>query len=122
MTFLLSILTWIVNWARKNKTAAILSGIVAVLIFVLLFQTYCGGGKSKPELDEKLNQEVHEAIESKERKKMEEVFVKVEAKQAEIESSVSNAKANTVNAIAEAKKKVSEMTDAELAAYLESLN
>lgn len=120
MTFLLSGLTWVINWARNHKTAAILSAIIAILIFVLLFQTYCGG-KSKPVLDEKLNQEVHEAIETKERKKMEDVFVKVEAKQAEIAANVSNSEAIVVNAQYEAKKRVKEMSGSELEAYLESL-
>jgi hypothetical protein len=108
------------GWILSHKTIAILTAIGVILLLLLLFQTYCGG-KAKPVLDEKLNQEVHEAIETKERKKMEDVFVKVEAKQAEIDANVSNSEAIVVNAQYEAKKKVQAMTDEELRNHLEGL-
>lgn len=106
---------WI--WAHK-RMVAIGGAIVLVVILAFAFTRSC---RNRPVLNEKELQEVNEAIETRERKKMEEVFIKVEAKQAEIEANVTNAKVETVNAIADAKKKVSEMSDEELAAYLESL-
>lgn len=105
-------------WAHK-RTIGVIVAVAVIAVAVLVIAKSCGRGK--PVLNEKELQEVNEAIETRERKKMEEVFVKVEAKQAEIEANVTNAKAETVNAIADAKKKVSEMSDEELAAYLESL-
>lgn len=110
----------VAGWIAAHKTVSILSAIVVILILTLLFNSYCGG-KPKPVLDEKLNQEVHEAIETKERKKMEDVFVKVELDQKAIDANVAYSNTATVNAIHEAKKKVEAMTDEELAAYLESL-
>lgn len=98
-----------------------LFAISVLVIFVAVFGLMKACSKPKVRLDEKELQQVNEAIETRERKKMEDAFVKVEAKQAEIEANVTNAKAATVNAQAEAKKKVQAMTDDELAAYLESI-
>lgn len=95
---------------------------IALLVMVVaVFGLMKACSKPKVQLDEKELQQVHEAIETRERKKMEDAFVKVEAKQAEIEANVTNAKAATVNAQAEARKKVQAMSDDELSDYLESI-
>ena len=101
------------------RTVAILAAILLIALASILLTRSCGQRAVK--LDEKELQQVNEAIETKERKKMEEVFVAVEVKQQEIDANVSGSKAQTVNAIADAKKKVEAMTDEELANYLESI-
>lgn len=109
---------WGYVWAHR-RTAAILAAITLIALLSILLTRSCG--QRRVELNEKELQQVHEAIETKERKKMEEVFVQVEVKQAQIDANVTNSKAATVNAIADAKDKVKAMTDEELAAHLESL-
>lgn len=119
MTTIMLGVTWVINYVRRHKQmVAILAAILVIALLSILLTRSCG---RKPVLNEKELQEIHEAIESKERGKMEDAFVKVEAKQAEIEANVTNSKAIVVNAQYEAKKKVEAMTDEELAAYLESL-
>ena len=114
------ILANIIGWIYANKRmVAILAAIVLIAILAVVFGRGCNSRKAQ--LNEKEHQEVHEAIETKERKKMEEVFVQVEVKQAQIDANVTNSKAATVNAIADAKDKVKAMSDEELANHLESL-
>lgn len=108
--------TWL---ASHWRMVAILAAIVLIAILAIVFGRGCNSRKAV--LDEKLNQEVHEAIETKERKKMEDVFVKVELDQKAIDANVAYSNTATVNAIHEAKKKVEAMSDSELEAYLESL-
>ena len=113
---LASITGWLaVHW----RMAATVGGFIIVAVLVIAFGRGCNSRKAV--LDEKLNQEVHEAIETKERKKMEDVFVKVELDQKAIDANVAYSNTATVNAIHEAKKKVEAMSDSELEAYLESL-
>ena len=107
--------TW---FASHKRTVAILAAITLIALLAVVFTRSCG---RTPKLNEKELQQVHEAIETKERKKMEEVFVQVEVKQQEIDANVANSKAATVNAIADAKDKAKAMTDEELANYLESI-
>jgi predicted tellurium resistance membrane protein TerC len=107
---------WVVaNW----RMVAILAAIGVIAIASIFFVRGCS--QRKAQLNEKELQQVHEAIETKERKKMEEVFVAVEVKEKEIDANVAYSNTQVVNAIAEAKKKASEMSNDELAAYLESL-
>ncbi len=118
MTMLFLANAW--GWVLAHKrTLAILGAILLIALLSILLTRSCG--QRKAELNEKELQQVHEAIETKERKKMEEVFVAVEVKQQAIDTNVAYSNTQVVNAIADAKKKVSEMSDEELAAYLESL-
>ena len=114
------ILANIIGWIYANKRmVAILAAIVLIAILAVVFGRGCNSRKAQ--LNEKELQQVHEAIETKERKKMEEVFVAVEVKEQAIDANVAHSNVQVVNAIAEAKKKASQMTDEELAAHLESL-
>lgn len=105
--------------AAHWRTVATLAAILIIALASILFVRSCG--QRRVELNEKELQEVHEAIETKERKKMEDVFVQVEVRQAGIDANVAYSNTAKVNAIADAKEKVKVMTDDELAAYLESL-
>jgi hypothetical protein len=114
--FIKNIAGWIyANWRMVAILAAI--GVIAIASIFLVR----GCSQRKAQLNEKELQQVHEAIETKERKKMEEVFVAVEVKQKEIDANVAYSNTAVINAVADAKKKVAEMTDEELASHLESL-
>lgn len=118
MTPLMLALTWIVNWIRKNPTATILSAIIVILILTFLFNSYCGG-KPKVQLNEKEQQEVRDAIETRERGKMEAKYIELEVKNANIDANVAGNKAETVNVIANARTEVKKMTDEDLRQFLE---
>lgn len=101
----------------KHRIYFILGLIILIAVLAVVFSRSCG--KAKVQLDEKELQQVHEAIESRNRQEMEDAFVVIEKKQAEIDANVANAKANAVNAAHEARKKVRDMTDQELMNFLE---
>ena len=74
------ILANIIGWIYANKRmVAILAAIVLIAILAVVFGRGCNSRKAQ--LNEKELQQVHEAIETKERKKMEEVFVAATAQE-----------------------------------------
>lgn len=91
--------------------------VVCVLIAGVIMFRSCGGRKVK--LNEKQIQDAKIAIAENDRQAMEKVLVESEVAEKQIDDNLANAKTETVNAIHEAKKKASEMSNAELAAELE---
>jgi len=106
----------------KRLAKWILYGTAAFVLFIVIVViTKNCGGDSKPPLTEKERQEVNQAIDANNREQMEKAFVEVETKQDRIAANVSNSNAEAFSAIEKAKREVKEMSDAELAAHLESL-
>ena len=111
--FLANVWGWI--WAHR-RTVAILAAILLIAILSVLFGRGCN---SKPA---KLNQEeiikAQQSIAVEDRKQMVDILASSDAREAAIDSNISNAKANTVNAIHESRERWSQASDDELKAEL----
>lgn len=106
---------WYVQWALPAKLVSL--GILAVLIIaVVLGVRSCG---KAPKLNEAEIQKGEQAVKERNDKELREILVNSDVREAQIEANVSNAKAETINAIAEAKEKYANMNTDELAAELE---
>lgn len=107
----------IIGWIYANKrTVAILAAILVIAILSVVFSRSCG---SKPKLNEAEIQKAQQAIAVEDRKQMVEILTSSDAREAAIDGNLSNAKANTVNAIHEARHKWQNATDDEIKAELE---
>ena len=110
----LSALSWIVLQIQKYwMQILVVVGIVALVATVSLYF------RKKPRLDQKQIVEAQQAIAEQDRAKMVEILAISDAKEAEADGYVANAKVETVNAIQESKKKWSEASNDELAKELE---
>ena len=103
---------WIV---AHKRTVAILAAILVIALLSILFTRSCG---SKPKLNEAEIQKAQQAIAVEDRKQMVEILTSSDAREAAIDGNLSNAKANTVNAIHEARHKWQNATDDEIKAEL----
>lgn len=93
-------------------------GVLLVLILVVVF-SFKGCGKSAPKLNEQEIQKGEQAVKERNDKELRQILTSSDVREAEIEANVANAKAETVNAIADAKAKYANMNTDELAAELE---
>jgi hypothetical protein len=98
------------------RTVAILAAILVIAIASILLTRSCG---SKPKLNEAEIQKAQQAIAVEDRKQMVEILTSSDVREAAIDGNVSNAKADTVNAIHEARHKWQNATDDEIKAELE---
>jgi len=89
---------------------------LAVLLLLVIGLQMKGCFKAKPKFNEKEIFEMNQAIERQNRKEMEEVLAQSEVREKNIDGNVANAKMDTINSYAEARKKYSEMTVEELQA------
>lgn len=115
MTFLLSILTLIVNHVRKHLRTYlyIAAGLGLLLLLVFAFRS-CG--KSPRVMTEQEKQEVKEQIAAGETTKLKEKLVEIEAEEKVIEANVANAEVEKINAIADSRKKWANANISELQA------
>lgn len=113
--FLLKRIVWFF-WDNK-RYLAILLAIIALIIAIAFTYSWCGKRKAR------LNQEeiikLQKAIAESDRQAMEKILVDSDVREKRIDENVVNAKTDTINAIADAKKKASQMSNEELAAELE---
>lgn len=103
----------------KVQKAVILAVMILVVIAVIalgLFLRSCF--HKEPKLDEKQIQKAQQAIAANDRQAMVEVLIAAEVAEKKIDANVVDASTQTVNAIAAAKKKANEMSNEELANYL----
>ncbi len=96
------------NWQVSLAVLAILFGSV------FLYRA-CN---RPPKLDEKQIQKAQQAIAANDRQAMVEVLIAAEVAEKKIDANVVDASTQTVNAIVAAKKKANEMSNEELANYL----
>lgn len=99
------------------KKIAIVAGAAILLLFIILGVRSCF--KKTPKLNEAQILEAQKAIAESDRKAMEKVLVESDVAEKQINENLVNAKTETVNAIADAKKKAEALSNEELAAELE---
>lgn len=90
--------------------------VIAILIIGIFVYRACN---KPPKLDEKAIQKAQRAIAENDRKAMEEVLIESEVAEKQIDQNLANADRQKLEAISEARKKVSQMNNEELAAELE---
>ena len=98
------------NWRAVVLTAAVL---LAIFILWRAFRP------SPAKLNEQEIQEAVKAAEQKNEAKLREILITAEVREKAIDDSLANAKAERVNAIADARKKYESMSAAELEAEIE---
>ena len=104
---------------QKVQTGVIVALMVLIGIAVLVFALWMRSCFTKtPKLDEAEIQKAQQSIAVEDRKAMQEVLISSDAREAAIDSNISNAKANTINAIHESREKWSQATDEEIKAEL----
>ena len=111
---ILNIIGWIA--AHWRVLVYIVAAIALVIVFGLVYRS-CN---KPPKLDEKAIQSAQQAIEKQDRKVMVDILANSDAQEKVIDQNVANAKADTINAKEESKKKWSEATNDELAKELEA--
>lgn len=110
------ILANIIGWITAHwRTVAILAAIFVIALGSILIVRSCG---SKPKLNEAEIQKAQQSIAVEDRKAMQEVLISSDVREAVIDSEISNAKAETVNAIHDSKVKWNQATDEEIKAEL----
>lgn len=92
---------------------------LAVLLLLVIGLQMRGCFRAKPKLNQQEIIELQKAIATEDRKAMEKILIDSDVREKQIDGNVVNAKMDTVNAIADAKKKASQMSNEELAAELE---
>ena len=124
----LNFLTFWIGWplrligvsARASQMAAyVFLGIAALVIAGLIFKGVTGLFSRKPKLNEQEIQKGEQAVKDRNDAELKKILVDSDVREKEIDANVSNAKAATVNAIEESKKKYENMNTSELAAELE---
>lgn len=110
--FIKNVYGWVV---AHKRIVAILAAILVIALLSILLTRSCG---SKPKLNEAEIQKAQQAIAVEDRKQMVEILTSSDAREAAIDGNLSNAKANTVNAIHEARHKWQNATDDEIKAEL----
>jgi len=100
------------NWRAVVLTAAVL---LAMFILWRAFRP------APAKLNEQEIQEAVKAAEQKNEAKLREILITAEVREKQIDDSLANAKAERVNAIADARKRVESMSAAELEAEIERL-
>lgn len=100
------------NWRAVVLTAAVL---LAIFILWRAFRP------APAKLNEQEIQEAVKAVEQKNDAKLREILITAEVREKAIDDSLANAKAERVNAIADARKRYESMSAAELEAEIERL-
>lgn len=100
-----------------NWRAAVLTAAVLLAMFIL----WRAFRPAPAKLNEQEIQEAVKAVEDKNYPKLKEMLVSIDVRQKGIDDSLANAKAERVNAIADARKKYESMSAAELEAEIERL-
>lgn len=102
-------------WDNKRVT---LIGLAILTLLIAGVFTYRGCKARRARLNQQEILELQKAIATEDRKVMEKILVDSEVREQQINENLVNAKTETVNAIAEAKKKASQMTNEQLAEEL----
>lgn len=101
--------------ASHKRTVAILAAITLIALLAVVFTRSCG---QKPKLNQQEIIKAQQSIAVEDRKQMVEILVSSDVREATIDSEISNAKKDTVNAIADSKEKWSQASDDEVKAEL----
>jgi len=105
---------------QKAQRAVVIAFIVIGLVLILIFGLWMKSCFTKtPKLNEAEIQKGEQAVKERNDAALKEILVQSDVREAQIEANVSNARAETVNAIAEAKEKYANMNTSQLAEELE---
>lgn len=104
-------------WFLWDNPRILITVLVLLLLLTIGLQMR-GCFKPKPKFNEKEIFEMNQAIERQDRKEMEEILTASEVRDKAIDGNVANAKSDTINAYAEARKKYQNMTPDELQAEI----
>lgn len=96
----------------------VLGGAV-VAVFVLVVVISKCGGRPPIKLNEAEIQRAEQAIAERNRKELEEILTDADVREKQIDKTLANGRTETINAIAESRKRYQEMTTEELAAEFE---
>lgn len=99
----------------------VLIGLAILVLLIAGVFTYRGCKARRIKLNQQELIELQNVIDTGERKKQEEFLVKVKVNEKQIDANVANSKTAEVNAIHDAKKEVSQMSDEELRLALEEM-
>lgn len=111
--FLKNVAGWVIAHWR------LVAGVVGVFLLVIVVAIAFRSCNKPPKLDEAEIQKGEQAVRERNDKVLREILTNSLVEEKQIEANVTNAKAETVNAIAEAKEKYSNMNTNDLAAELE---
>lgn len=118
MTGILFFLKRVVWFLWDNKRITLIGLAIFVLLIAGIF-TYRGCKARRARLNQEEIIKLQKAIAESDRQAMEKILVDSDVREKKIDENVVNAKTDTINAIADAKKKASQMSNEELAAELE---
>jgi len=104
-------------WFLWDNPRILVVGLALLLLLVVGLQMK-GCFRAKPKFNEAEIFRANQAIETQNRKEMEEVLAASEVREKAIDGNVANAKVETVNAYADARKKYANMTPEELQAEI----
>lgn len=103
------------KWTRRGLVAV----VFAVVFLIVLMISRCGDKPSNFKLNEAEIQRGEKAIKEANRKELEEILVDADVREKQIDKTIADGRTETINAIAESRKRYQEMTDAEIAAEFE---
>jgi ABC-type uncharacterized transport system auxiliary subunit len=104
-------------WFLWDNPRILIVGLAVLLLLVVGLQMK-GCFRAKPKFNEAEIFRANQAVETQNRKEMEEVLVQSEVREKAIDGNVVNAKKDTINAYADARKKYAEMTPEQLQAEI----
>lgn len=104
-------------WFLWDNPRILVVGLALLLLLIIGLQMK-GCFRAKPKFNEAEIFRANQAIETQNRKEMEEVLAASEVREKAIDGNVANAKVETVNAYADARKKYANMTPEELQAEI----
>ena len=118
MTGILFFIKRVAWFLWDNKRITLIGLAILVLLIAGVF-TYRGCKARRARLNQEEIIKLQKAIAESDRQAMEKILVDSDVREKRIDENVVNAKTETINAIADAKKKASQMSNEELAAELE---
>ncbi|MBX3288434.1 MAG: hypothetical protein KF855_03720 [Acidobacteria bacterium] len=109
----------IIGFVVTNKRYFFIGAAVLIgLVLVIGFLRSCGAGPT-PKLNEVEIQRGEQAVKEQNRKELEEILINAEVRERQIDANLANGRAETVNAIDEARRKYRQMTNEDLSAEFE---
>jgi hypothetical protein len=104
---------------QKAQRYVIYAVMIVIAIIVLVFAMWMRSCFTKtPKLNEAEIQKAQQSIAVEDRKQMVDILANSDAREAAIDGNISNAKANTINAIHDSREKWSKASDDEIKAEL----
>jgi len=108
-----------VGYFVVDNWRVVVTALAILLVLIATVMTYQSCQRRSARLNQQEIIDLQKGIAENDRKVLEKILVDSDVREKQIDSNVANAKVETMNAIAEAKKKAASMSNEELAAELE---